>query len=128
MDKVFLVGIGGFIGASLRYLVSNQVNRLMTHSMFPYGTLFVNILGCFLLGFGLTFAKESGILSENTKLILFTGLLGGFTTYSTFGVESFDLFKNGIVPSGFINLITHIVLGLIAVWIGYFVALKIKLF
>lgn len=124
MHKVFLVGIGGFLGASLRYIVSNQVNGLMA-SKFPYGTLFVNILGCFLLGFGFTFAEKSGLVSENAKLILFTGVLGGFTTYSTFGVESFNLLKGGFLQGGILNLLLHIALGLTAVWAGYQIAVRI---
>jgi CrcB protein len=126
MYKVLLVGVGGFIGASLRYLSSTFVNNWMNHETFPYGTLFVNIIGCLILGFGLTFANQSGYFSENTKLLLFTGLLGGFTTYSTFSVESFNLLKGGMFPTGLLNMGTHIILGLIAVWIGYLIAVKIK--
>lgn len=92
MIKILIICIGGSLGASLRYLVSLKINESHSTS-FPFGTLIVNITGCFLIGF-LWHISNHMSLSENLRLFIFVGLLGAFTTFSTFGFESHSLISN----------------------------------
>lgn len=118
MDKLFWVGAGGFLGSVGRYLVSGYVQDLSRSVVFPFGTLAVNILGCFLIGFLSHLAETRGIFSVEARMMLITGMLGGFTTFSTFGNETFFLFRSGESLFGLLNLGIHITLGLFAVWLG----------
>ncbi len=118
MNEIIFVGIGGFSGAISRYLSILFVTNIAGGKNYPIGTMAVNILGCFLLGLGLGIATEKQILSPEVRLLLFTGFLGSFTTYSTFGAESFGLIKDGSFISASVNIILHIIVGLAAVWAG----------
>ena len=94
MKDVILVGIGSFLGGGMRYWVSKMIQSC-TLIAFPFGTMTVNILGCFIIGFlsGLNW-NGTGIMSPSTKLLLTTGFCGGFTTFSTFMNEGASLMKN----------------------------------
>ena len=95
MIKILIVGIGGFIGSVFRYLLGSWVSRLLSDPEFPYGTFAANILGCLIIGFlGGIFSLRQGFTPE-TRLFLFVGILGGFTTFSSFGYETFLLLNNG---------------------------------
>ena len=118
MDRVLLVGVGGFIGAVLRYWASGVVQQFWKNNLFPTGTLAVNFLGCLLIGFLSQLAEEQGAFTSETRLIVFTGILGGFTTFSTFSNETLNLFRDGQSLLAFGNLAAHLVLGLGAVWLG----------
>lgn len=122
MYKVLSVGIGGFIGAICRYLTVAYTARVMGERTFPYGTMVVNLTGCFLIGLGLGIATSREFLSPETRLLIFTGFLGSLTTYSTFAYESFALAREGGFIASAANIILHIVLGLTAVWAGDFVS------
>lgn len=122
MNNVIYVGIGGFLGAISRYLSVRFVTNIAGVKNFPLGTMTVNILGCFLLGLGLGLATEKQILSPEARLLLFTGFLGSFTTYSTFGAESFGLFKSGSFAGASVNIVLHVIIGLAAVWAGDFIS------
>ena len=91
MQKFFLVGLGGFIGAILRYYVSGLIQTLSF--TFPIATLVINISGSFCLGFIMFSSEHAQIFDSNTRLFLTIGLLGAFTTMSTFGFESFKLLE-----------------------------------
>jgi len=118
MTNLLLVGAGGFIGSVLRYLMSGLAHRLFTNPIFPYGTLSVNVLGCFLIGlFGGLFETKQ-IFNPEARLFIFIGLFGGFTTFSTFGYESFNLARDGQLISTLSNIVLQIILGLGAVWLG----------
>ncbi len=94
MNKIILVGVGGFIGAALRYLITGYVQNLTQSVAFPYGTLVVNIAGCFLIGmFSQLVESQSGLTAE-MRLLLMIGLLGSFTTYSTFSSETMNLLQD----------------------------------
>jgi len=115
--KLLYIGLGGVIGAVLRYVLTGLPHKVYWGS-FPLGTLFVNLLGSFLIGFGFViFGKEN--MPENLKLFLFIGILGSFTTFSTFMFESMSLFREGDIRFALINLGAANILGLFFVYLGY---------
>ena len=93
MNKIFLLFSGGGIGTLLRFTISGWTNKQFGQE-FPFGTLAVNLIGCLIIG-ALAGINEKGFLEEEMKLLLFTGLLGGFTTFSSFSLESVQLLRNG---------------------------------
>jgi len=120
--KFLYVGMGGFFGAVSRYLSLALTVRLFGARTFPYGTMIVNISGCFLIGLGLGLATSREVLSPETRLMVFTGFLGSYTTYSTFAYESFVLAREGGFIASMANIIFHMILGLTAVWAGDFIS------
>ena len=118
MVTVLLVGAGGFVGAALRYVVGSGVYNLSGQYSFPYGTLAVNIAGCFLIGLLAGFAETRHLLGEGTRAFIIIGLLGGFTTFSAFGYETVALVRDGLLAAAVANVGLQVVLGLFAVWIG----------
>lgn len=125
--RVFFVGIGGFIGASLRYIISVLCLRAMGDS-FPYGTLFVNILGGFLVGFIMEASSGFWPVSPNTKLFLATGILGGLTTFSTFSYETVSMLSEGNYLLGGLNAGLNLFLSLFGAWLGRLLAQMIGIF
>jgi CrcB protein len=118
MDQILFVGIGGAIGSILRYLVSGYVQDWSQSIGFPFGTLAVNVLGCLVIGILSQLSDDRGIFTPETRALIFIGVLGGFTTFSTFANESMNLFRDGENLLGFANLATSLVLGLGAVVVG----------
>jgi fluoride exporter len=116
--KLLLIGIGGFIGSIARYLLGGYAQRLSGGAFFPFGTLVVNTLGCFVIGFLAALAEARGVFSDESRAFIFVGLLGGFTTFSAFGNETINLVRDGQTPLAFANVAAHILLGLAAVWLG----------
>lgn len=114
-----VVGAGGFIGAICRYAMSGLVQKQASLSAFPYGTLSVNLLGCLLIGIVVGLADARQLFGPEFRLFVLIGVLGGFTTYSTFGYETFALLRDADYLRAFGNVITHVVLGLAFVWLGY---------
>lgn len=121
---VFAVGAGGFIGAIARYGMSGLVQRMVPSAAFPAGTLVVNVVGCALIGYVTGLVDARSILSQEARLFLMIGLLGGFTTYSTFGYETFALARGLEVWKTVANVGLHVLLGLAAVWLGYGIGMK----
>ena len=117
MSNLLLIGLGGFIGAILRYSISGFVQGWSKGNPFPVGTLAVNILGCFVIGLLSQLAESQGLFSPETRALLFIGFLGAFTTFSTFGNDTMNLFQSSPWLS-ITNVSAHIILGLVAVWIG----------
>lgn len=123
MKLVLLIGAGGFIGSSLRYLVSLFVqSKVLT--TFPFGTFAVNILGCFLIG-AVYALSDRGNLAAEWRLFLATGILGGFTTFSSFSNETVSLMRDAQYGSALLYVVSSVILGLLATFLGIFL---IKLF
>ena len=117
MVNILAVAVGAAIGANLRYGLGLWVAQRFG-TAFPYGTLLINLLGCFVIGALLTLAATRFPLSEPLRLLLVTGLLGGFTTFSSFGYETYSLITGGdFVAAGF-YVASSLGLGLVAVFLG----------
>ena len=119
MLKIAIIGMGGCVGAILRYLVAGGVHTLARTSSFPVGTLTVNIAGCLLIGFGGGLVESRQFFSPEWRAFLFVGMLGSFTTFSTFGLETFNLAKQGQWLASFGNVGISLVVGLVAVLAGH---------
>ncbi|MCP4536417.1 MAG: fluoride efflux transporter CrcB [Chloroflexi bacterium] len=118
MYRVFWVGFGGFVGAILRYLVAGWVQRWTKGLTFPHGTLAVNLMSCFVIGLLSHLLESRGAFNVESRLFVFTCLLGAFTTFSTFGNETLNLFREGDASFALRNISVHVVLGLGMVWAG----------
>jgi len=116
MKIILAIGIGSCIGGISRYLVSQFIQNKFLSS-FPFGTLGVNLIGCFLIGiiFGLS---ERGNFTMEWRLFLVTGVLGGFTTFSSFSNETVGLLRDGQIWHAFIYISFSIIIGLLATFIG----------
>lgn len=118
MDIVF-VGIGGLLGSIARYLVARSVSQAVGDQWFPYGTLAVNAVGCLVIGFLAGLADTRGFFAGNSRVFLFAGVLGGFTTFSSFSLETLTLVRNGYLLGAMGNVVAQVVLGMAGVWAGY---------
>ncbi|MCF7875326.1 MAG: fluoride efflux transporter CrcB [Candidatus Omnitrophica bacterium] len=120
MLKLFNIAIGGAAGALLRYWVSGLTYRFFSGG-FPWGTLSVNLVGSLLIGlfWGIF---DSIAISQNLKLFIFIGLLGSFTTFSTFSLENFHLLRDGEYWFVFFNVVLSLFLGISLVFIGFFIS------
>ena len=127
MTTILLVGAGGFAGSVLRFLLNREVQQLLpAGTAFPYGILFVNVAGCFIIGVLGGLGSAHGMLGPNSgaRALLFVGFLGGFTTFSAFGYDTLTLFRDGALMLALANVALQIVLGLGAVWAGYRLAVS----
>jgi CrcB protein len=116
--NIILVGVGGFVGSVLRYLASGYVQQSTKSIDFPFGTLAVNIIGCFVIGFLAQLAESRGVFTSESRSFVFVGILGGFTTFSSFGNETLNLTRDGQMMNALANVGANVVLGLFAVWLG----------
>lgn len=119
MRDFLLVGVGGFLGSVSRYYLGGFVLHLTAASRFPWGTLAVNTLGCLVIGLLAGAAEYRHVLSAGARLFLFTGVLGGFTTFSAFGYETYFLGREHSWPLALLNIGLHLALALPAVWLGH---------
>jgi len=117
MKAILLVAIGGAIGSVLRYAVAILLKSFYSGE-FPWHTFTVNIIGCFFIGLIFSWSLQS-VSFENVRLFLMVGILGGFTTYSSFGLETFDMIKHGRLMIACTYILATNILGLIAVYSGY---------
>lgn len=118
IKNILLIGLGGGIGSILRYLVSRLNNHVDWMSI-PVGTLAVNVIGSFLIGFLTGISEKSPIMTVELRMLLMVGLCGGFTTFSTFTGENLMLMRNGQFLSLFLYTGLSILLGFTAVYLGY---------
>ncbi|MFT5121591.1 MAG: CrcB protein [Kiritimatiellia bacterium] len=125
MIQLLLIGSGGFIGSILRFLLGAGVQKVMQQAYFPYGTLTVNLIGCLAIGYlGARFDTRD-VLSQELRLFLIVGLLGGFTTFSSFGYETLHLLKNNHVAAAIGYALVSVVVGVIAAWGGYKLGVRV---
>ena len=117
--SILLVGSGGFVGSAARFAIGGWVHRLAPGSSFPWGTLTVNVVGCFVIGFLFSLGESRQVFSVHTRLFLLVGVLGGFTTFSTFGLESINLLRAGEAFRAIAYILLHLAVGLGAVWAGF---------
>ena len=117
MQKILIVGLGGFIGASLRYIISKNSSTIFS-GQFAYGTLIVNVLGGLLIGFILELTTFTDFISPKMKLFLTTGIMGGLTTFSTFSYETITFFLGGTYFLGTLNILLNLSLSLLGVIVG----------
>jgi CrcB protein len=122
--RVLLIGCFGFAGTVARYGLQGLVQR-WSNSTFPYGTLSVNVIGSFIVAFVATLALERAVVNPTWRAAIMVGFCGGFTTYSAFAYETFELLRTGDAIRGLANVAAQLVLGLAAVWIGYAAAMKV---
>ena len=118
MIRIVLVGVGSLVGGVLRYGLSTWVHRVLDNPWFPYGTLAVNTLGCLVIGFLAGLAETRTAFTSEARLFLFVGILGGFTTFSSFALETFSLARDTQNVAALINIGLQLILGLLAVWVG----------
>jgi len=118
MFKLVMIAAGGAVGALLRYVAAGWAQRFADGS-FPAGTLLVNIVGCLAIGFVGAFFAGPHLMREEYRLALLVGVLGAFTTFSTFGWETFTLANGGQIWLAVTNILLSNGAGLVAVWFGY---------
>jgi len=122
MLGIILVGAGSFVGGVCRYLLSTWVYKFLDNPWFPFGTFVVNALGCLVIGFLAGLAETRSIFTSDVRLFIFIGIIGGFTTFSSFALETLLLARDGESLAAILNIGLQVVLGLLAVWIGNLLA------
>jgi len=114
-----VVGSGGFLGALARYGFSGLVQRQVPLATFPYGTLAVNLLGCLVIGMLAGLADARQLFGPELRTFVLIGVLGGFTTFSTFGYETVAMIRDAEYFRAAANVGVHVIVGLVLVWLGY---------
>lgn len=121
MQKLILVGLAGFGGTVMRYWLAESIARRYGEE-FPWGTLAVNLIGCFFAGLAFFLMFERYPVSQTMRTVLFVGLLGGFTTFSAFGLQTFTLLRDGQMGLALLNIAVSNAGGLLMIWLGYSLA------
>lgn len=118
MTRWLLVGLGGLVGTLSRYWLSGVIARRYGET-FPFGTLAVNAVGCFIIGFLFHLFYDRALVGPTSRTVIFVGLLGGFTTFSSYGLQTFTLLRDGEVLLALANVAASNVLCLVFVWLGF---------
>lgn len=118
MQKTIYIGLAGLVGTLLRYWVSGFVARHYGET-FPWGTMAVNLIGCLVTGAVFFLTEERFLVSPTLRAVILIGLLGGLTTFSSYGLQTFTLLRDGELGLAILNVATSNVLGLFLVWVGY---------
>ncbi|MDH4318442.1 MAG: fluoride efflux transporter CrcB [Desulfobulbaceae bacterium] len=122
MNKICIIGAGGFIGAVLRYFTAGWIQAASGSFSFPFGTLAVNLIGCFFIGMLTYLVEYRSMLTVEIRHFLLIGLLGSFTTYSTFSNETINLLRENRIDMAALNVSLQVLLGLGFVWAGRIVS------
>ncbi len=117
MWKLLFVGLGGAIGTICRYLISS-IDARWSNGIFPLSTLLINVAGSFAIGF-LWGLFERSVISPHVRIFVFVGILGGFTTFSTFSLENFNLIRDGEMRIALWNVLITNVAGIVLVFVGF---------
>lgn len=113
-----LVACGGAIGASLRYGMTLSFSQ--TSSLFPWATWWINLLGCFCAGIFFAISQKYAVLQQETRLFLMVGILGGFTTFSSFGLETFQLLRQNEIAMGLAYSLSSLIIGVLLLTAGFY--------
>jgi CrcB protein len=116
--NLLVIAIGGAIGSVARYLLSTFLLHV-TGSLFPVGTFVVNVIGCFAFGAIAGAASQRVSIAPEVRLFLFVGVLGGFTTFSSYAFENVSLVRDGQLFAASVNTVGQVVVGMAALWAGY---------
>ncbi len=119
IKSIILVAIGGSLGSVLRFLISVLMQKYWNH-LFPLATFSVNVIGCFIIGLLIGIFDKNLFSDESLKWLLVTGFCGGFTTFSAFSIESFNLIQQNQIQQAIIYILSSIILGILSVWGGLF--------
>ena len=125
MRQLLAIGFGGMLGSVMRYLFAGWFHVWIKSDSFPVGTVGVNILGCFIIGILGGYSETLEALSPELRAFLMIGLLGGFTTFSTFEYETMNLLRNSQFLYASLNVFIQLFFGLLAVIGGYFLSTKV---
>jgi len=120
--RLFIIGAGGFVGAVLRYLVSSWVQYRSGSIIFPFGTMSVNMIGCLVIGFMTYLVEARSMFSPELRSFVLIGLLGAFTTFSTFGNETLGLIRDNRIDLAVMNGGFQVFVGVGMVWLGRILA------
>ncbi|MEW6400970.1 MAG: fluoride efflux transporter CrcB [Chloroflexota bacterium] len=120
--NIILVALGGALGSVMRYLLGIWTQSASKSIDFPYGTLAVNLIGCFVIGVLAELAEVRGAFTPESRALVFIGVLGGFTTFSSFGNDTINLLRDGEAFNALANIGANVILGLTLVWLGRTVA------
>jgi fluoride exporter len=118
MKLLLLVAAGGALGSLARYKLAGLITHQTVTAAFPFGTFAVNVLGCLVAGVLIGVAEHYAILTVETRLLVFTGILGGFTTFSAFGVETVALLQRGQIAVAASYVLLSVLCGLLVLWAG----------
>ena len=118
MFRTILIGLAGLLGTLLRYWVSGLVARQYGET-FPWGTMTVNMIGCLVTGAVFNLTEERFLVNPTLRTVILIGLMGGFTTFSSYGLQTFTLLRDGEFGLATLNIGVSNALGLLMVWVGY---------
>ncbi len=125
MQNYLLVGIGASIGGMFRYGISKHIAKIIP-ILYPFGTLAVNVIGSFIIGLLIFYFADKGYISPEAKLLLTTGFCGGFTTFSTFSLETMNLLQDSQYKLAGVNIVLNVVLSLGAVILAFYLSKVMK--
>ena len=120
--SIIYVALGGALGSASRYLLGTWTQSISKSIDFPYGTLTVNLIGCFVIGFLSQLAESRGAFTSESRAFVFVGILGGFTTFSSFGNDTINLLRDGETFNALANIGANVIVGLLLVWLGRMVS------
>ena len=121
LKTALIIALGGGLGSTLRYFTSIFVSKYWS-SNFPLATFIVNSIGCLLIGFIIGLLEKNQLSDSRLKWFLVTGICGGLTTFSAFGMENYNLFQNNNSLLAFVYIAMSIFIGLLAIWFGVFLS------